>query len=85
MNFLNIFAYINLAIAIISAVTTVLHLAITPTTPLTGLQLVAIAQPILSDIQVLIPKANIPAALVVDIADAIADAVNAFYHPKPVS
>ena len=82
MNFSNIFAYVDLAIAIISAITGVLHLNISATNPLTAAALVVLATPVLAGVQALLPKANIPPALVQDIAQAIADAVNSYYHPK---
>ena len=82
MTFSNIFAYIDLAIAIIAAVQACLHLGISATNLLTAAQLEAIAAPVIAGIQALVPKANIPAALVADVCNAIADAVNSFYTPK---
>ena len=81
MNFLNIFSYINLAIEIIAAVQACLHLGISASNPLTAAQLEAIAAPVIAGVQAVVPKANIPAALVADVANAIADAVNAYYKP----
>jgi len=82
MNFTNVFAYINLAIEVAAGVNAVLHLGITAANPLTATELESIALPIVSAVQGLVPKANIPPALVADICNGIADSVYAFYKPK---
>ena len=81
MNFLNIFSYIEIAAGLIGAVQACLQLKISATSPLSAAQLQAIAAPVLAGIQQLVPTANISAPLVTDIANAIADAVNAYYKP----
>lgn len=81
MNLGNILAYVDFAIELIAAVQSVLHLGISATNPLTAAQLETIAAPVIAGVQALVPKANIPGALVTDVANGIADAVNAFYHP----
>jgi hypothetical protein len=82
MNFTNVFAYINLAIEVAAGVNAVMHLGITAANPLTATELESIALPIVSAVQGLVPKANIPAALVADICNGIADSVYDFYKPK---
>jgi hypothetical protein len=84
MTFFNVFAYIEIAAGIIAAVQAIHNLKISATNPLSSAELQAIAMPVLAGVQQIAPTANISPALVTDIANAIADAVNAYYKsPKP--
>lgn len=77
----NFFAYFGLVIEIIGLIGSVRVLLSTNT--LTGAALYADVAPILATLQGINSKVSIPAALAQSICSAIAEAVNAFYHPHP--
>jgi hypothetical protein len=82
MNFGNIFAYIELAIGGLQVVGVIQHL-VSGTTPVSGTDLANAVQPILMGVKGLVPKANIPTELVLDIANGAADAINRYYKKIP--
>jgi hypothetical protein len=76
--FSNIFAYIELAAGAVAAVGTIQHIVQQPG-PVTGAELVATITPVLSGIEAIFPKINIPMVLITDIANGAADAINTYY------
>jgi len=80
MIFTKIFAYFELAAGAIGAAGAIIQLVQGGT--VTGPALLAIVQPELAALQTVLPHAAIPPALLVDVTDAVADAIDAYYHPK---
>lgn len=74
----SIFGYFSLAIAILGSISAIQSVLKAPT--VTGAALYAAIAPDLSAVQSILPHVQIPAALVQDICNVAADAINQFYH-----
>jgi hypothetical protein len=81
-NFGNVFAYLELATGAVASVGTLQHLVKDPA-PVTTLELVGIAQPVIQAVEAIFPKVNVPMDLVSEIATAAADAINRYFKKQP--
>lgn len=82
MNFMNIFAYIELATGVVMAASGIMALA-NSGQPWTGEALRTIINPALSGLGHVLPKVQIPPALLISLTDSAAALVNQFYHQSP--
>jgi len=75
---MNILKYLNLALEVAASVEALISL-FAVSAPVTGPAISLAVQPAISAVQAVFPKANIPPALVTDVCDAAADAINAYF------